>query len=126
MADPPAKRTRTTQPTLEDAYDMGREMMNRSSKEMGAIETEDRRFRELFGVGGMTAIAAYAWLVYTDLLPEGGTFQHMLWALCFLKVYPTETVLSSLCGGGVDPKTIRKYIWPMIFALASLEDYLVC
>ena len=79
---------------------------------------------DLFGVGGMVALAAFAWLERTGLLPDGGTFVHLLWTLCFLKVYPTETPLSALCGGA-DPKTIRKYIWPFIFALANLEVHLV-
>jgi hypothetical protein len=65
-------------------------MMNRSSKEMGAIETEDRRFRELFGVGPLVALAAFAMINELGLLPDGGTLQHFLWALCFLKVYPTK------------------------------------
>lgn len=48
----------------------------------------------------------------------------MLWALCFMKVYPVEVALPALCGGA-DPKTMRKHIWPMIFALAELEVFLV-
>ena len=98
--------------------------MNRSSKKMGAIETEERRFRDLFGVGAMVALATFAWLNHTELLPKGGTLQHFLWTLCFLKVYPTETPLSALCGGA-DPKTIRKWVWLFIFALADLEIILV-
>lgn len=122
--NPPTKRKKIVQPSLEDAYAMGRDMMNRSSKKMGAIQSEDRQFRDLFGVGAIVALAAFAWLDQTELLPVDGTFMHLLWTLCFLKVYPTETALSALCGGA-DPKTIRKYIWPMIVALANLEVHLV-
>ena len=118
------KRRKQVEPTLEDVYAIGRDMMNRSSKEMGAMEAEERRFRDLFGVGAMVALACFEWLNHSDLLPEGGTLLHLLWTLCFLKVYPTETPLSSLCGGA-DPKTIRKWVWLFIGALASLEGCLV-
>ena len=121
---PLAKRKRPTEPTVEDVFSMGRDMMNRSTKKMGAILQEDRRFRDLFGVGATIALAAWQWLVYTSLLPENGTFQHLLWTLCFLKVHATEAPLSALCGGA-DPKTMRKHVWPFIFALAALEDHLV-
>ena len=98
--------------------------MNRSEAKMGAIETEERRFRELFGVGAMVAMATFSWLNYVDRLPQGGTLKHFLWTLCFLKVYATETVMSSLCGGA-DPKTIRKWVWRFIFALSELEEHVV-
>ena len=98
--------------------------MNRSSKEMGAMESEDRRFRDLFGVAGMNALAIFAWLNHTSCLPEGGTFQHLLWTLCFMKVHPTETPLSALCGGS-DPKTIRKWVQQFIAAMSALEAFLV-
>ena len=99
-------------------------MMNRSSKKMGAIETEDRRFRELLGVGPLVALHAWHLINDHNLLPKGGMFLHFLWALCFLKVYPTETVLASLCGGS-DPKTVRKWVWQFVIALSDLEPYIV-
>ena len=98
--------------------------MNRSSKEMGSIETEDRRFRELFGVGPLVALAAFSLLCELGLLPDGGTLKHLMWTLCFLKVYPTEQVLCSLCGG-IDPKTARKWVWLFIAALSELELELI-
>ena len=43
-------------------------------------------------------------------------------------VYPKETVLCGAMGDdkrAIDPKTIRKYIWPIITAIASLEQHVV-
>ena len=63
-------------------------------------------FETFFGVGAIVASACFSWLNFTNLLPVGGTFQHFLWTLCFLKVYPTETPLFALCNEA-DPKTIN-------------------
>ena len=121
---PPTKRKKIIEPTLDDAFATGRDMMNRSTKKMGAIETEDRRFRELFGVGPLVALLAWQLLNVHNLVPQGGTFLHLMWTLAFLKVYPTETVLAGLCGG-CDTKTVRKWIWLFVYALSNLEPYVV-
>ena len=42
----------------------------------------------------------------------------------FLKIYPKENVACSLVGG-IDEKTWRKKIWPLIEAIALLEDKVV-
>lgn len=59
MAEQPAKGSKTVVPALEDAHEMGREMVNRSPQKMGAIETEERRFGDLFGVGATIALATF-------------------------------------------------------------------
>ncbi len=46
-----------------------------------------------------------------------------------MHVYPSEKVACSTVGGSngaIDPKTLRKYIWPIIEGIASLEQYVVC
>jgi hypothetical protein len=63
-------------------------------------------------------------LVSNDLLPDGGKLMHFLWTLCFMKVYAKQGPMSVLCGGA-DQKTIRKWAWAFMSALASLEPDLV-
>ena len=44
-------------------------------------------------------------------------------------MYAKEKVTCGAAGGqmgAINPKTLRKYIWPMIKALAGLEPYKVC
>ena len=105
-------------------YEAGRDMMNRSEKKFGAIMEEERRFREMFGVGAQVALIAWTMLNTLGYLPMGGTLMHFLWTLCFLKVYPKQGPLSVLCGNA-DHKTITKWCWLFIAALADLEPHLV-
>ena len=56
-------------------------------------------------------------------MPEKGTVEHLLRALLFMKVYPTEQVLSVWMEQ--DIKTNRKWNWQMIKAIAELETYIV-
>ena len=67
-------------------------------------------------------------LVQCLLLPNDGQILHLLWALFFMKCYPTEEPACAAAGGqrgAVDPKTLRKYIWPFIVAIADLESHVV-
>jgi hypothetical protein len=119
-----SKRKKDTQPDLHDILTAGKDMMNRSEKAMGAMTEEDRRFREMFGVGPCVALTAWSMLHKLDLLPDGGTLQHFLWTLCFLKVYPKQGPLCALCSGS-DPKTVRKWVKLFLDAIASLEPEVV-
>ena len=91
---------------------------------MGAPATEDRRFREMFGVCPEVALAAWTMMCSAGILPEGGTLMHWLWTLCFMKVYAKQGPLSVLCGGA-DPKTIHKWVWLFIRAFVVLEGDVV-
>ena len=123
-----AKRKKETMVEVEDFYRVGKEMQNRSGTNIGAINNEDRRFRESFGCGAHVALALWLLLIEYTCLPEGGMILHMLWALHFMKVYPRQDGGSSAAGGSsgaIDPKTWRKYLWPFIEAIAYLEQFLV-
>ena len=124
MAENNNKRPPECPPELEDFYSAGRDIMRRSNKKFGAIATEERRFRELFGCGAPIALTLWRMLVEEETIPEGGTIQHFLWALMFLKVYGKEAQLCSLAGG-IDPKTLRKWVWSFITPIADLEEKLV-
>lgn len=101
--------------------------MNRSRNALGSVHkggTEDRRFRQFFGVSATVALDTWDRLQGEDLTPEGGKFLHLLWTLMFFKLYGIESDLCAHAGGvygAIDPKTYRRWIWPMARALAELE-----
>ena len=67
-------------------------------------------------------------LISHNLVPLCGQIIHMLWTLYFLKQYPTQDAGCAAVGGSggaVDPKTLQKYVYPFICAIAYLENYVV-
>ena len=63
-----------------------------------------------------------------DFIPPEGEINHLLWTLHFLKAYPKQGTVCSTAGGScgaIDPKTLRKYMWPFIHAIAALEPAVV-
>lgn len=127
-SQPSSKRNRSSEPTAADFYMIGRDIQNRSDHRVGAELSEDQRFREFFGCSAEVALKTWRKLVKYDLVPEGGEIKHFIWSLFFMKLYPLEKPSCALAGGSggaVDPKTLRKYIWPMIRNTAMLEQYLV-
>jgi hypothetical protein len=126
--NPTAKRKRGSPPSLEDFYIFGKEVQNCSGQKVCTTMTEERRFHDFFGVGALTAIAAWNLLTANKFVPDDGTILKFLWALFFMKIYPKQGVACSAVGGrdgAVDPKTFRKYAWPFIYALADLESIVV-
>jgi hypothetical protein len=113
--------------TVVDVHNMGKTMMNRANKPLGKLHRgspEDVRFREKFGAGPSTVLDAWRRLNNFELVPEGGMFYHLLWALMFMKTYSKEKDLCGNAGGkggAVDPKIFRKWIWLFIKALGLLE-----
>lgn len=90
--------------------------------------SEDRAFRDFFGVSAIVVVVLWNLLVDTGLLPDGGTPMHLLWMLYFFKVYPKQGPACSSAGGSkgaIDPKTWRKYIWPFVFRIADLVPVVV-
>lgn len=124
------KRAREAEPTIEDFYFLGREIANRSGHRVGSEATEDERFRSHFGCGAHIALILYQRLKASDLIPEVSPtpVKHLLWALFFKKCYPKEKLACGTVGGSngaIDPKTLRKYIWPFIKAISDLEPEVV-
>ena len=61
-----------------------------------------------------------------SFLPDGAQILHLLWALFFMKVYPTKNTghaAASHMGHALDPKTSCNAIWPMIHTISDLETY---
>ena len=128
MAQQPQAKRRRELTTVDEFYMTAKEVQRRSGQKILATSTEDRRFREYFGVGVHVGIITWTLLSEYDLLPEMAIVSHLLWAMYFLKCYPKqEEACAAAAGekGAIDPKTWRKYIWPMIYALSDLESAVV-
>ena len=123
--------TRNNPKKAEDSRDMSSRhvpymqgMMKQSQKKFGAIMEEEHQFCEMFGVGAQVAKTCWNMLLTLFYLPKGGLLTHFLWTLCFIKVYPKQGPLCMLCGNA-DHKTVHKWVWLFIEAIANLESHLV-
>ena len=124
----PSKKTRVGSTTLEQIIKVGRETL-RLTKKRGDNEdeissTEDRHFREMFGVGIMVADALWTHLD-NDGSFESRSIEDMMHALAFMKMYAKEGLMSTMVGT-IDEKTYRKRLWPMLEANAALESTVEC
>ena len=119
-----AKRQRSVPVALEDLLVHARIMWRNDPSNPRATGSEDRDFREFFGCNVLNALLIWNMLVNTGFLPALGSHHHYLWALCYLKQYPKTKAMCTLCGG-VDPTTVRKWVWAFISALSALEDFVV-
>ncbi len=89
--------------------------MGQRSHRLGILlpgSSEDHRFHGYFGVSAEVAVEAWKMMEELDYLPSLPQFQHNLWALAFMRLYPANNIALLATLGGSDPKTIRKYIWP--------------
>ena len=81
-------------------------------------------FRSNFKYGPARCAFLFIQTRQLPLIPNGYQPKHLLWTLYFLLTYATERRLC--CVLRTDRKTIRKYTWPIISAIASLAPTLVC
>jgi len=123
--DADRKRQRETRPDTSDVMYYARRIWRRDDplKAM-APSTEVRDFREFFGCLPTIFLALWNLLYTLDLLPEGGTIEHLLWTLMFMKIYPKRKQMSALCGG-VDKDTWAKWVFIFLDAIAYLEPHVV-
>lgn len=120
----PGKRPKPKRVELLDIMTIGRKMQGKKLTKELSINTEDRDFRDIFGCGPNVALLTWRLLEEYDLIPEKGTADHFMWALLFLKGCSTEARNKINCGGA-DKKTMRKWMWLFVQALADLEPYTV-
>lgn len=86
-------------------------------------EKEFRKYCERFGCSIDTTVALGMLLMnYTDI--DKAKVEHLLWALLFMKVYSTESVLCGLVGNPSE-KTFCKWTKLIIEQIATLEEFLV-
>jgi hypothetical protein len=114
--------------SVEDAYHEGQRVMGWTSHMLGTLllgSLDDKCFRGYFGVSAEVAVEAWEMMEELDCLPPLPQFQHYLWALAFMQLYPANGSALSSNLGGSDLKTIQKYIWPMIQSIFDLEGVVV-
>jgi hypothetical protein len=122
------KRRRGTESSPEDFLLIGKDIQNKSGRGIGSSLTEERTFREYFGTTKVIVAKLWDLLSQWQMIPEDGTTNHIMWALFFMRAYPKEAVTCSTVGGSggaIDPKTLRKYIWPFIRVTAGLQSEVV-
>lgn len=128
MAPDPRNNANYANPTtVESVYRLGKLFMNRGPRKLGKLgknSPEDARFCAFYGAPAIAVLDAWNKLTLHALVPKGGWFFHLLWALMFMKLYSTEPDMCANAGGScgaIDPKTFRKWVWPFIDALAELQ-----
>ena len=113
-----AAMTRIVSP--EDFFSEGLKIMKRQKDSKSLNTTWSRRFSSHFGV--CPVIVSIIWASLESRLPAS-TFIHLLWALLFLKVYATESVLSGMVGA--DEKTYRLHVWRVIQGISNMRQEFV-
>ena len=101
----------------------GAQKMWRRRDEPRSAQTEDRVFREYFGIGPLVAVILWELLILHRLLLDGCGIIHLLWTLIFLKEYGKTHQMSNQAQ--VDANTFRKYVWLFIAAISELEVHVV-
>jgi hypothetical protein len=87
-----------------------RDIQNRTSRVVGTVAMEDRRFRELFGAS--IGVVLHVWYTMDEggLLLDKSKPKHLLWTIYLLKVYPREAPgCSAIGGGGGGPSTQKHF-----------------
>lgn len=102
-------------------YYIGNEIIARGKS---TAKSNHERWRSFFGVTADTVADIWNALSRFRLLPTKGLYKHLMWTLCYLKVYDSETLMASLIKA--DEKTIRKWVWKNFLpAIAKLAPHII-
>ena len=107
---------------------IARDIQNRIGRRTGSDAVEQRGFRDFFGTSVEIVCMLWHLLSENELVPEKGQLKHLLWTLYFFKVYPKQgpgCAALGGSGGAIDPKTLRKWVWPFSEAIADLHAEVV-
>jgi hypothetical protein len=107
---------------------VGQRVMGWTGHTLGTLlpgSPEDTPFCGYFGLSAEVAVEAWEMMEELDCLPPSPQCEHYLWVLRFMRLYPANNKALSTMLGGSDPKTIQKYIWPMIQSIFDLEGLVV-
>ena len=91
---------------------------SRSTSSSNAVRP--RVFLSLFGVTSNVVSQLWNLLENQRSRPKGFTTTHLLWTMCFLKVYGREETLCTLFG--CDEKTMRKWVWIGLTFISDIES----
>lgn len=122
------KRKKGDELTTAYVYSIARVIQNTYNMADWTETAKDRLFRDFFGCGAYIVVLLWNMMDELDVLPHEVEVVHLLWTLYWMKCYPTESPCTATVGKQgrkVDPKTFRKYVYPIVYAIASLEPYVV-
>ena len=128
MDNPNNKQMRETEPTPEAFILWGKEIQNKRGRSIGSDAMEDRAFHEFFGTTATVVSKIWGNLSQQGRVPIEGMAKLPLWSLYFLRAYPKQGATCAVVGGSAgafDPKTLQKFIWPFIEAIAELTSDVV-
>lgn len=110
--------------------DFAMDMRKKCPLKIYSVKEELGTFKALCGCSVIIAMKLW-FLLCTHMIPDPSikiNVHHFIWALFFMKHYPTEEVACATMGGlssAIDPKTLRKYVRVVIYHLAALETVVV-
>ena len=99
--------------------ELGLEMASRSHQRARSEEGKLRHFLDHFGTAPEIASSLWTRINILSVLPRNVRAEHLLWALLWMKVYGTESVLTGIAGG-VDKDTFRKWAFIFVDEIAKL------
>ena len=109
--------------SLESFCTFGLEMGNFEVR-IASKKTNERRFNGLYGCTWDVCSATWNTLWDTDhpiMSARGVERKHFMWALSFMKSGDTEHAIASRFGIRRE-KTLRKWAWAFILAIADLDN----
>ena len=93
-----SKRQRTNKSDLPALRQEDRVIRGRDRDVQRSLQTEDREFREVFGVGSITAMTAWNLLGLNHNTATDRLVMHILWELMFIKIYSKEVTMLKMVG----------------------------
>ena len=118
------KRKKDDELTTAYMYSIAAVIQNTYNMADQTEAAKDRLFRDFFGWGAYVVVLLWNMMDELDVLPHKVKVVHLLWMLYWMKCYPTKSPGTATIGKQcckVDRKTFRKYAYPIVYAIASLE-----
>ena len=99
---------------------LGLSLFSEAARSDRSHATQNQCFKGLCGVHPTVCVIVWGELKQSMLVEDACKPKHPLWVLIFLKTYTTKSSLAVAIG--VDEKTLRKWIFIIIYAISDLED----
>ena len=115
----------------DEFLEFGDSIINRAHSGKGSRGISNIRYLRHFGIDQFLTAEVWDTIFVKRSTKISTTLRiqpyHLLWALLFLKIYATESVLATMTGS--DEKTFRKYVWNILeiicasrFEFVSIES----
>ena len=105
-----------------DFEELGFQLMRPGKVYNSGVNVNRKRFVSWFGTDAFIVLIIWKFLFKSRWMEciNQHKPEHLLWARNYMKTYATEANISSNFGG-VDEKTIRKWVWFYICGIADLS-----